>query len=386
MRQLNRNTPSHTRRTLDGLILDLYAAPANPDGWLTFLHGLCSATRGSAVSLISHDLRSQKANISLTTLTDADAIGQYKDRWAAEDPWAHSPHLAQTRPAVVLGDQLLAHSEMKRTAFYNDFARHHDVVRCLVGVIENGPRALSGLSINGSEKRGPFGSEELALFNALMPHLHRALQLHRRLTTAEAKAARMSSVLDRCAHGIFMVDAQGAVTYMNTAASRLARSRDGVLVDGRELRTATNADMSRLRTLVANAANTSAGLGHGAGGALRLERPSGKRALSALVSPVPGVPDTHDTERAPVAMIVVSDPDRVMLPDEDTLAAMLEVTPGEARLSLLLAQGLSLEQAAGRLGVRVGTIRTRLKSVFEKTGTHRQSELVLRVLGAVPRL
>ena len=36
---------------------------------------------------------------------------------------------------------------------------------------------------------------------------------------------------------------------------------------------------------------------------------------------------------------------------------------------------LGIEETARRLGLTVGTLRTRLKMIFEKTGTHRQAEL-----------
>lgn len=57
------------------------------------------------------------------------------------------------------------------------------------------------------------------------------------------------------------------------------------------------------------------------------------------------------------------------------------LTATEARLAWLLAEGHTLQSAAGQLGVTHGTVRTHLKRVFSKTGTSRQAELVALVLG-----
>ena len=60
------------------------------------------------------------------------------------------------------------------------------------------------------------------------------------------------------------------------------------------------------------------------------------------------------------------------------------LTPSESRLALRLATGESLRVAAAVLDISYETARTTLKRVFEKTRTHRQTELVMVILsGAV---
>jgi DNA-binding CsgD family transcriptional regulator len=58
------------------------------------------------------------------------------------------------------------------------------------------------------------------------------------------------------------------------------------------------------------------------------------------------------------------------------LAQAFALTPAEARLAVIIAQGATPERAAGVLGISRQTARNQLKAVFAKTGTHRQSELV----------
>ena len=57
------------------------------------------------------------------------------------------------------------------------------------------------------------------------------------------------------------------------------------------------------------------------------------------------------------------------------------LTPAEARLAQCLLAGMSVKQAAKTLGIGYETARKTLKAVFEKTGTHRQSQLVLVLSG-----
>jgi DNA-binding CsgD family transcriptional regulator len=62
------------------------------------------------------------------------------------------------------------------------------------------------------------------------------------------------------------------------------------------------------------------------------------------------------------------------------------LTPAEARLVLRLVSGGSLRSAARALGIKYETVRTHLKSIFQKTGTRRQAELVIVVIRSMSEL
>src|SRR5262245_20363809 len=65
------------------------------------------------------------------------------------------------------------------------------------------------------------------------------------------------------------------------------------------------------------------------------------------------------------------------------LETRFALSPAEVRLVAYLSTGASLRSSAEALCIKYETARTYLKSVFEKTGTHRQAELVLRVFQAI---
>jgi DNA-binding CsgD family transcriptional regulator len=66
--------------------------------------------------------------------------------------------------------------------------------------------------------------------------------------------------------------------------------------------------------------------------------------------------------------------------DERSLISLYGLTRGEASLAAKLIQGKSIEDAASELFVSPHTARTHLKRIFMKTDTHRQPELVVRML------
>jgi DNA-binding CsgD family transcriptional regulator len=80
------------------------------------------------------------------------------------------------------------------------------------------------------------------------------------------------------------------------------------------------------------------------------------------------------------AMVLLLDVGRVSLPSEPQLMSAFGLSCGEARLAICLAAGERLESAASRCGISYETARKRVKGVFEKTDTRRQSELVALVI------
>jgi DNA-binding CsgD family transcriptional regulator len=65
------------------------------------------------------------------------------------------------------------------------------------------------------------------------------------------------------------------------------------------------------------------------------------------------------------------------LSDLDLVQSLFGLALAEARVATLIGAGLSPQQAAEKLGISVGNVRTTLKKVFTKVGVSRQSELAV---------
>lgn len=81
------------------------------------------------------------------------------------------------------------------------------------------------------------------------------------------------------------------------------------------------------------------------------------------------------------ALLLIADGTNACVPDADLLRVLFDLTPSEARLSRLLAEGSSLSEASRRLHITEQTARVHLKGIFLKTGVSRQVELVRLLVG-----
>jgi DNA-binding CsgD family transcriptional regulator len=84
-----------------------------------------------------------------------------------------------------------------------------------------------------------------------------------------------------------------------------------------------------------------------------------------------------------VAIVFVTDPEQRMATSAEILQLLFELTRAESRLAIALLDGKSLHEAAELIGVARETVRSQIKSIFQKTGTQRQGELI-RLLSQLP--
>jgi DNA-binding CsgD family transcriptional regulator len=110
-----------------------------------------------------------------------------------------------------------------------------------------------------------------------------------------------------------------------------------------------------------------------------VERKTAHTSLIVRVVPGPGL-DGWPMPQEKTALLKLYDRDMGLVVDEHTLITLYGLTRGEAALTAKLIQGKSTEEAAQELFISAHTARTHLKRVFMKTDTHRQPELLVRML------
>ena len=145
------------------------------------------------------------------------------------------------------------------------------------------------------------------------------------------------------------------------------------------------ADNARLRRLVA-AALPAFGSDTPAGGSMTLQRRSGGARLRLQISPVDGAWADFGGRRV-AALVLVVDPTSRPHIDPDPVAATLGLTPSEARVAALLAEGRSVRDVAAQTGYREGYVRWLLKQAYKKNDLSGQVALVRLVLAtdSLPR-
>jgi len=107
-----------------------------------------------------------------------------------------------------------------------------------------------------------------------------------------------------------------------------------------------------------------------------------------LVSVIPAtMPQALDPlSGGPFALLILQDPGRQTLPQATQLQLIFRLTPAETRLVEALLDNETIESYALKMNVSRNTVRTHLASLFAKTGTRRQAELLRALLTSQPHV
>jgi DNA-binding CsgD family transcriptional regulator len=220
------------------------------------------------------------------------------------------------------------------------------------------------------------------LFAVLAQHLVRAVALQRRLHLTIANESALAG-LDELQQGFLLVDGEARLLFANRVAQAQLDARDGMRLEAGAL-SAPDADAARtLRGLIASCAGE-ANVATDCGGDIVLRRGAPRLPLDVLVTPMQpetamaSIPWTFP-QRA-VAIVLVSDPETEMQARVESLRHRFGFTPAEATFALEIIKGDGRQATADRLGITVGTARSHLSKIFDKTGVRHQAELVRLLL------
>jgi DNA-binding CsgD family transcriptional regulator len=301
----------------------------------------------------------------------------------AEDQWRRSLLEAKGSMAVGVhfGSRHISHGELVQTRFYNDYCKpcgvDYSVAACFLSEQDD----LGILAVYRGQKRGDYGSRDGRLLGDLLPHLARATAFADRLQRAELLRLSSERAWDLMPWGMLLLGSGGQIMFANRLAEEILGRSNGLTArHGRVVATACS-DMTRLMALLARASAPISG--PRAGGTLPVTRP-GHRPLQLWAMPLPAEEPAFPLPE-PVASVCVLlvDPEREVVPPLEALKALYGLTHAEAELVDGLLHGERLEHYADRAGITRNTARSHMRSVFGKTDTSRQAELI-RLLASVP--
>lgn len=289
------------------------------------------------------------------------------------DGWIHRDERYRALPAVLRKGvatefDFITPEEIARHPYYQEFLAPHGLRWGAFVLFASGDEAWC-LTIQRTISQGPFSPEEQKRLATLSPRLSSAAAVARALGFARAEAALEAFTLSGSA--VVLFDRNGAVLRANAAAERML-AQDPRIDRGRIVCASRDATAALDRALHALLWHTDAP-------PLIVPLPRrGRRPVLAYPARLASV--SRDALAPCQAVVTLVDPEQQVRPPEAALRSSFGLTEAEAKLAAKLATGETLEAVSDRLGIASATARNQLKSIFAKTGVHRQAELVALLL------
>ena len=184
--------------------------------------------------------------------------------------------------------------------------------------------------------------------------------------------------LDRLGVTAFIVNSNATVHHQNDSARKLLADDETIRVQNLRLRFSEPALTATLDAALRRATQPSRR------SSLFPVRAGKNEVYEVNVSPLEPGEESGAAPTLPLALVVIARP----RPDAERIARRVRrlygLTEAEARVVAALTLGETVDQIAVAHGVRVSTVRAQVRSIFEKTGVHRQTDLVRLALAAAP--
>ncbi|MGB6175730.1 MAG: hypothetical protein WBF43_05210 [Methylocella sp.] len=364
------------------LIDQIYEAALDGGLWPGVLIKLADAMGAAHVSITSRDRRANTF-ASITPRTDPDFVASYREYWAFHNPLIPGTALRPVGEIYSL-DSIMAREDFSATPVCNEWWLPSGRGLGTLGanlMVEDQFSALICVA-NASGEDGPT-VEQTRVLEATLRHIIRAVRISRQFWVLDLGPATAPEHLENLPRAIFLAGASGRVVFANAAAKAMLAAGDGmVLRDGR-LATADGSDA--LAKLIASCARDSPAPG-GPGGELTVPRDRRRPPLQVTVTPLRSKARLAHVPwiglGSCVAVVTVNDGEFDQRRLEINLRRRFGLTAAETGLAAEILHGHGRKAAARRRGISDATAKTQLSSIFEKTGTHRQAELVRLLIGA----
>lgn len=291
------------------------------------------------------------------------------------------PFLGLPADQAVTLDEVIDHETYLKGEFFKQYVEPRQVRYVLAADIHGEQGREFRLRFTRPPEAQDFSASDKALVQVLIPHFKRALNLHTRLGQVETEMQLYADVMSSMLVGSVILDGAGTVLRANSVAQEILAERDGLSLAQNTLMARYRTENRELRRLIRQTLEMSPGQ-PAIAEALSIPRPSGRAPLSVLIRPIP-ISECADGVKRPSAAVFIRDPERNLHPSFELVQRLFHFTPAEAKLALLLTDGLSLDEAAEEMAIRKNTARAHLRSIFSKAGVKRQITLVRLLLNSV---
>ena len=363
------------------LIGQIYDAVSEPERWNYFLNNLTRSMNAIAIRMRMIDKRENCYCLVAGTGHDDGFDQQYNAHFTKVDVW--NPILNAQAPGRIFNSaETVPSREFRQTEIYNDFFRNYDLFYGLGSNIAKSDNLIARIGIHRSRSQGEFSEKEKRLLLSLLPHLQRAYKLSSHLEEVKSLNVGMQEALYRSASPLVLLDERGTVAFVNQRAETLLASKSALFIINNRLATTLAKGKKQLDELINEAVATGNHKGVGSGAAMRLTSVDGEQRYNLLITPYPDRTVAHlGFNRRICAAVFIHDSRQAGRLPADILKAIYGLTPSEIRLAEAVVEGLSPAEAASKFAVSVNTTRTQLRSLFAKTDTQRQPELVRLLMG-----
>lgn len=355
---------------IDRVISEIYEAPLDLDRWGSSLEAIAAlvGAAGGGHFFMFDPVHARVMLSHTPKWMSHEGEATYNQHYLATDP--RRLLLDSASPGEWIYDQEHFDSRYVSRSDVYQFLMQHGIRYMAASNLVAEPDLLATFSVFRSPGERQFARPQKEMLSRLSPHLMRAAKLTLQLDEVREKLKLGLTALDSLPDAVVVADKLMRIALQNRRAEALFREGTRVSVSAGKIRARHVDDQRLLERAVEQAIESSVGsLLHLSNGNAY---PLFCRVLRAADNN-----SVRGSELKPRKLALVIFKDTALTKEQvRAIAGVFNLTAAEVRIAELLASGVRPQEISMALGVSLNTVRTHLKQVFQKTGTHRQSELL----------
>ncbi len=265
-------------------------------------------------------------------------------------------------------------AEYYKTRIHRELWSPQGIVDYINVVLDKSSTGAAMLGVFRHKRQGMADGDALRRARLIAPHVRRAALIGKAIELKSAEAATFADTLDGIAAAMLLVDGKGVVTHANVAGRAMLEAGD-VLRDhgGRLVPYDVQAQQALGEILSASGSDQAIGI---KGIALPMMARSDERYVAHILPLTSGIRRRAGSSYAAVAAVFVQKAALDTRSPLEVVAKAYKLTPTELRVLIAVAEIGGVQEVADALGIAETTVKFHLRSLFEKTDTHRQADLV----------
>ena len=346
------------RALLEGVLSD--------DAWNDALMRVAGQVGASYVCVTSQNELTKQLDVLEPVKLPQSAVEAYVNDFQALNP----TNLLRAMPKE--GEQYLdwvelGHRFIERSPYYQDFLKPHGLGHIMAHCVGTFGNQSSNLSLHRLAGEAAFGAEQAADLSALHGALNRSYAIRHQLRSLKRAQAWQRAALDTLSFPLMIVNQACGILQANRAAeSWLSEPACPLSAKGE------GSARWALLHIVQQALGKPGDIPRLASVRLSFDTPH----AGAICVAIPLGDGGNETEasRYEAALLMIW-PAKPREPVQQLLRQVFGLSLAELRVAKLLAVGHTPQEIAGLVAVAESTVRSHIKSIFQKTHVRRQHDL-----------
>lgn len=376
---IHQKTNNFKLRTESELIGEVYEAIMRPEGYKQFLQLLCHSLNCQSGTLVVANVESGEFMGGWVHGIEQKIITHYFEKGLVHnDPLIQavfkSP-IAQYQTLHDMGDI----SQYKGIDSYEVWAKSLGIFDAAGAIIAIEGTLITILSFQRNIKQSYFEDHHIEQLNRLTPHIQRSLTLYTRFQEKSINQQPLSEALNKFSQPTIVFNVGAKIIYVNNAAKNLTDHENWISINKKSLHIHNSVTRKTFSSALYDVTLTSIGKSNNSGAVIHTGNTPEAPVL--LLQPLSKFNNDDDTLQGG-AILFIYQKDRIHNMDLEILKKLFQLSNAEARVCINLIHGLSPKEIATTTNRTENTIRSQIRSVYNKTGTSKSSDLITTLLSS----